>query len=211
MADAGGHGGRTATEPSEVPTRAHARLPATRLSRFLDAWLYRIGRIASWLWLLLMIVILGNVLLRYTFGEGRIELEELQWHIYACGFLLALSFAVVTDDHIRVDIVHERLSLRQQAWVELYGTLLLLLPFLLLVLIYALPFVTYSFASGEVSQAPGGLPLRWLIKAALPVGFLLLLLAAASRLTRATAVLFGFPAPLASERERSDAQTGGPA
>ncbi len=208
MADTGGREGLTATAPSEVPARAHARLPATRLSRALDTGLYRVGRVASWLWLLLIVVILGNVVLRYTFGEGRIELEELQWHIYALGFLIALSFGVVTDDHIRVDILHERLSLRQQAWVELYGTFLLLLPFLLLVLIYAIPFVAYSFASGEVSQAPGGLPLRWLIKAALPLGFFLLLAAAIARLTRATAVLFGFPAPLEPGSEQPEARPG---
>lgn len=198
---ADGHGGTPSlaatseVSPSEIPSRAHVQLPETRLSRALDHIVLRVGRTASWLWLLLMLVILCNVVLRYSFGEGRIELEELQWHLYAVGFLTALSFAVVTDDHIRVDLVHERLSLRTQAWVELYGTLLLLLPFLILVLIYALPFVLYAFLAGEVSQAPGGLPYRWLIKAALPLGFILLVMAAMARLSRATALLFGFPRP----------------
>lgn len=182
--------------PSEIPERNHARLPETHLSRALDHFILRVGRIASWLWLLLMAVILLNVVLRYSFGEGRIELEELQWHIYALGFLMALSLGVVTDDHIRVDLLHERFSLRQQAWIELYGGLLLMLPFLALILIYAIPFVLHSFAAGEVSQAPGGLPYRWLIKAALPVGFAFLTLAVLARLTRATAALFGHPKPL---------------
>ncbi|TVS18582.1 MAG: TRAP transporter small permease subunit [Gammaproteobacteria bacterium] len=197
-------GDATAAVPSEIPQHSQARLPATRLSRCLDAWLIRIGRAASWLWLALVIVILGNVVLRYSFGEGRIELEELQWHLYAVGFLVALSMAVATDDHIRVDILHERMSLRQRAWVEVYGTLLLLMPFLLLVLIYAIPFAAYSLRSGEVSQAPGGLPMRWLIKAALPLGFLLLTLAAVARLSRATALLFGFPAALPATATDAD-------
>lgn len=185
--------------PSEIPERAHTRLPETRLSRFLDRFILRVGRTVCWVWLLLMGVILLNVVLRYSFGEGRIELEELQWHLYSIGFLMALSFGVVTDDHIRVDLLHERFSLRQQAWIEVYGTILLMLPFLALVLIYAVPFVAYSYAAGEVSQAPGGLPYRWLIKAALPVGFVFLTLAVLARLTRATALLFGCPRPLEAD------------
>jgi TRAP-type mannitol/chloroaromatic compound transport system permease small subunit len=191
--------------PSEVPARAHVQLPETRFSSALDRCILRVGRIASWLWLLLMGVILLNVVLRYSFGEGRIELEELQWHLYAAGFLMALSFGVVTDDHIRVDLLHERFSLRQQAWIELYGSLLLMLPFLALVLIYAVPFVIHSYAAAEVSQAPGGLPYRWLIKAALPIGFAFLTLAVLARLTRATAVLFGYPLPLQPNPDAAEA------
>jgi TRAP-type mannitol/chloroaromatic compound transport system permease small subunit len=165
-------------------------LPATRLSRRIDAWLDRIGRWLSWAWLLLLAVIVLNVVLRYAFGQGRIEFEEIQWHIYSVGFLLGMSYAYQHDAHIRVDVVHERLSPGAQAWIELYGILLFLLPFIALVLIYAMPFVWSSYELSEVSQAPGGLPMRWLIKAMLPLGFLLLLLAAVSRLSRVWSFLF---------------------
>jgi TRAP-type mannitol/chloroaromatic compound transport system permease small subunit len=95
-----------------------------------------------------------------------------------------------------VDVVHERLSPRAQVWIELYGIVLLLLPFCALILIYAVPFVSFSWAMDEVSASPGGLPLRWLIKAMLPIGFALLALAAISRLTRVWSFLFGVPRPL---------------
>jgi len=165
-------------------------LPETAFSRRVDAWLLRIGQWVSWLWLALLAVIVANVVMRYVFGQGRIEFEEIQWHLYAAGFLLGLSYTYQADAHIRVDVLHERLSPRTQAWVELYGTLLLLLPFIALVLIAAVPFVWISFQRGEVSPSPGGLPLRWIVKGMLPVGFLLLLLAAASRLTRVWVFLF---------------------
>ena len=165
-------------------------LPETAISRRIDPWLDRIGRAMSWVWLVLLAIIVFNVVLRYAFGEGRIELEEIQWHLYSAGFLLGLSYAYQHDSHIRVDVVHERLSPTAQAWIELYGILLLLLPFVLLVLIFAVPFVWSSFKLAEVSQAPGGLPLRWLIKGALPIGFALLLLSALSRLSRVWAFLF---------------------
>lgn len=165
-------------------------LPETAISRRIDPWLNRIGRWMSWVWLALLAIIVFNVVLRYAFGQGRIEFEEIQWHLYSAGFLLGLSYAYQHDSHIRVDVVHERLSPAAQAWIELYGILLLLLPFVLLVLIYAVPFVWSSFELAEVSQAPGGLPARWIIKSALPLGFALLLLAALSRLSRVWVFLF---------------------
>ena len=165
-------------------------LPHTALSRRIDDLLIAIGRATSYIWIILLAVIVCNVFLRYALSEGRIELEELQWHLYSIGFLLGLSFAYQADTHIRVDLVHERLSIRAQAWIELYGILLFLLPFIALVLIYSVPFVMSSFALSEVSPSPGGLPLRWLIKAALPVGFGLLLLAVISRLIRVWHCLF---------------------
>ncbi len=184
----------------EVPRRPHTALPETRFSRAIDRVLVRIGELTAWLWLVLLVVIVANVLLRYALGEGRIELEELQWHLYSVGFLAALSYAYAYDDHIRVDVLHERLSLEMQAWIELYGIVLLLLPFIALVLIYSVPFVLASWQAGEVSQAPGGLPLRWAIKAVLPAGFTLLLAAVLARLTRVSALLFGTPAPLDDAR-----------
>lgn len=169
-------------------------LPHTRLSRRIDAWVRRIGRAASWLWAVLLFVVVLNVLLRYAFGEGRIEFEEIQWHLYATGFLVALGYTLQSDDHIRVDFLRTRFSPRLQAWIELYGTLLLLLPFVALVLVYSAPFIASSFAQAEVSAAPGGLPFRWAIKAMLFVGFALLGIAAIARLLRVSAFLFGVPA-----------------
>ncbi len=166
-------------------------LPPTRLSRLIDNFLVRVGNGVSWLWLILLAVIVINVTLRYLFAEGRIEFEEIQWHLYAAGFLIGLSSAYVSDSHIRVDVLRERLSPTTLAWIELYGILLLLIPFILLVLFASFPFVSYSFATGEVSEAPGGLGYRWLIKSVLVIGFALLLLASVSRLSRVWSFLFG--------------------
>ena len=165
-------------------------LPETALSRLVDPLITRVGLWASWLWVLLLAIIVLNVVLRYAFGEGRVEFEEIQWHLYATGFLLALGYGVQTDSHIRVDVLHERFSPTLQAWVEFYGILLFLLPFIALMLFYSVPFVAASFALSEVSNAPGGLPFRWLIKAMLPLGVLLLALATLARLTRVWKFLF---------------------
>ncbi len=165
-------------------------LPETSLSRAIDPWLVRIGQWASWLWVVLLVIIVFNVVMRYAFDQGRIEFEEIQWHIYATGFLLGLSYAYQADAHIRVDVLHEQFSPDLKAWIELYGILLFLMPFIAIVLIYSVPFVWSSYQLAEVSQSPGGLPYRWAMKAALPIGFFLLLLATISRLSRVWSFLF---------------------
>ena len=166
-------------------------LPETRFSRIVDGFLSRLGSTISWVWLVLLIIIVGNVTLRYAFNIGSIELEEIQWHLYAIGFLLGLSYSVVSDDHVRVDVVASRLAPHHQVWLEFYGLLLALIPFVFMVIYYGIPFVYESWLNAEVSQAPGGLPYRWLIKAALPAAFVLLMLAALARLSRVLAYLFG--------------------
>ncbi len=166
------------------------RLPETRFSRTVDRALYAIGRLASWLWVVLLAVIVVNVMLRYLFREGRIELEELQWHINALAFMLAIAYAYRVDAHIRIDLLSNRWRPRVQAWVEFYGTVLLLVPFIAAVLVFSWDFVAHSWAASEISASPGGLPFRWFLKSVLPAAFLLLLLAVASRLSRLLAYLF---------------------
>lgn len=164
-------------------------LPATRLSKVVDPALRRIAQAVGVVWVVLMAVIVINVVARYLFSQGRIEFEELQWHLYSAGFMLTLGWALIVDAHIRVDVVHERFSERVQLWIDFYGYLLFVVPFCVLMIWYGWDFFLYSFKLGEVSASPGGLPYRWFIKAFLVVGFALLLLATLSRVSRILARL----------------------
>ncbi|MEM9302640.1 MAG: TRAP transporter small permease subunit [Pseudomonadota bacterium] len=183
---------------SEILPHAE-RLPHTRTSLLLRRGFDALNGAISWLWVGLVAVVMLNVLLRYLFGEGRVEFEEIQWHLYSIGFLLGLSACLDADDHVRVDVLRERFGLRGQAWIELYGLLLLFFPFVALVLWYSVPFVEYAFSSGERSDAPGGLGMRWLIKAVIPLSMVLLAVAGWGRLTRVTACLFNAPTPVTRE------------
>jgi len=169
---------------------ARLELPETTWSRRIDGALRRVADASAWLWVALLLVIVVNVAARYLFGEGRIEFEELQWHLYAVGFLVGIAAGVSADAHVRVDVLAERLPQRLRAWIDLYGLLLLYFPFVTLVLVYSVPFVAFSWQAGEVSAAPGGLPFRWAIKGALFAGFAAMALAGASRLLRVGAFLF---------------------
>ena len=181
-------------------------LPHTAFSWRVDQHIRRLGEYLSLTWLLLLVVIVINVVMRYLFSQGRIEFEEIQWHLYAAGFLFGLSYAYVSDSHIRVDVVRERLSPQTQVWVELYGIIGLLVPFIVLVLVASIPLVVYSYQQAEVSQAPGGLGYRWLIKACLPLSFLVLLAAVLSRLSRVSCYLFGLPRCLAIAEQKLGAE-----
>jgi TRAP-type mannitol/chloroaromatic compound transport system permease small subunit len=185
---------------------ATLELPKTPVSRAIDAVLVVVGRASVWIWVVLMTVVVINVAMRHLFGQGRVELEELQWHMNSMGFLLAISYAYQADAHIRIDLVSQRLSERMRAWIELYGTFILLLPFVIMILWFSVPFVSQSFAVGEVSQSPGGLPLRWLIKAMLPLGMALLLLGIISRILRVWAFLCTPKAALKAQRKDGDAE-----
>jgi TRAP-type mannitol/chloroaromatic compound transport system permease small subunit len=171
-------------------------LPDTNMSRRIDRAVAAIGKAFSWLWVALIVVITLNVVLRYVFRSGFVALEEMQWHIYSVGFLLGLSYCITMDGHVRIDVMAEHLRPRTRAWIELIGILVLLLPFAIIILIEAVPFVLRSYNLGEVSGSPGGLPGRWVLKSFLVIGFGLVALAALSRLLRVTAFLFGRPRPM---------------
>jgi TRAP-type mannitol/chloroaromatic compound transport system permease small subunit len=164
-------------------------LPQTRFAQAVDPVIEWIGKSASVLWPLLVLVITVNVVMRYAFGSGRIEFEEIQWHFFAMGFLLPLGWCALLDAHVRIDVFAEHYSRRAKLWIEVACILAWLLPFIALVIWYSIPFVAYSFRIHEVSEAPGGLPYRWAIKSFLLIGFVVLGAAVVSRLTRIVAAL----------------------
>ncbi len=184
------------------PEPPHDSLPSHPLATRIERLLEGIGRACSWIWLVLLGTIVSNVVLRYVFGSGRVELEEAQWHLYAVGFLGGIVYCTRTDGHVRVDFLRERFTPRSRAWIDFYGHLLLLLPFVTLVLVFALPFVAESYEVGEISPSPGGLPYRFLIKAAIPAAFALLGLASLARILRLSRFLFAGPEDRARERDR---------
>ena len=75
-------------------------LPETDLSRMIDGFIVKVGNSVSWIWIALLAVIVLNVFLRYVFGVGRIEFEEIQWHLYSIGFMVGLSYALNADGHV---------------------------------------------------------------------------------------------------------------
>ncbi|MEA2109067.1 MAG: TRAP transporter small permease subunit [Pseudomonadota bacterium] len=160
-----------------------------RFSDKIDATINRVGNIMMWANVVVMLLIILQVILRYGFGHGLIILEELQWHFYAVAFMFGLSYAVMTDSHVGMDLVYEKLSAKAQCRLDIFGILFLLLPFATLICYQSLPFVHEAWRLNESSMQPQGLPWRWAIKAVMPTAFGFLILAALSRLVRTIATL----------------------
>ncbi|MDB1123766.1 TRAP transporter small permease subunit [Vibrio algarum] len=130
-----------------------------------------LGWLASILFILLVINVVFDVVMRYAFNDVSIAFQELEWHLFSAVFLLGVPYAIRSAGHVRVDIVYERLSVKVQSIIDLIGTLVFLLPFCLLVGWFGIDFAKESYALGETSGDPGGLPYRWVIKALIPVSF----------------------------------------
>ena len=164
--------------------------PPSPLADKLDRIIRAIAHIMCWANAILIGVIIAQVVMRYGFGQGKVVLEELQWHLYAVGVMFGMSYALVEDAHVRVDLLHSYFPNKLKYFVEVVGILLLLLPFLWVVFDHSLDFVYDSYRIDESSDAPTGLPNRWLIKSVIPITFALLILAAVSRLIRDGSALF---------------------
>ena len=178
----------------EEPGHHQFRLRETALTRLLDRFVYSVGEVFNWIWLVLVAVIILNVVLRYVFSQGMIELEELQWYLYSVGWLIGLSYTFVFDGHVRVDVLHEMLPYNGKLWFELFGLVFLFLPFVIAVIIWGLPFVELSWTTNERSTSANGLPARWLVKGCLIFAFALLALSGFSRLLKVVvSLIYGAP------------------
>ncbi|ACF45449.1 MAG: TRAP transporter small permease subunit [Prosthecochloris sp.] len=161
--------------------------------RAIDLFTLWTGRVVSWLALLLVLVVVYDVFTRYVLSSSSVGVQELEWHLFALIFLLSAGWTLQQDKHVRVDVFYCRLSVRHKALINLAGGLLFLIPFSVTVIISSWPFVSNSFAVMESSPDPGGLPWRFLIKAAIPTGFFLLLLQGISGILRSVLTLSGQP------------------
>lgn len=162
-----------------------------RVSEGLDRVIVKIGKVAAWAGLALILVTIFDVVTRRFFVLGSTKLQELEWHFHVILFALCLGYAYLKDAHVRIDLVRERLSQRTQWWIEIAGGLLFLLPFCGLVVYYGIDFTLRSYATSEVSASATGLTHRWVIKSIIPIGFTLLALSGIAILLRKTVELFG--------------------
>lgn len=146
----------------------------------IDTFIEWTGKTASWLVLVLVLLICYDVAMRYLFQQGSVALQEMEWHLFALIFLLGSAYTLKHDEHVRVDIIYNSpfMSDKKRALVNIFGVLFLLLPFCILVLTSSWPFVENSFYYNEGSPDPGGLSNRFLLKGSLLLAFSLLILQA---------------------------------
>lgn len=170
-----------------------------RLARAVDRINALIGRAALWLTLAMVLLGFANAVLRYAGQHLGRNLSsnmalEAQWYMFSLVFLLLGAYTLQKDQHVRVDILYGRMGPRAQAWVNLVGAVVFLVPFCALVVWMSWPFVTAAIAVWERSPDPGGLP-RWPIKIAIPVAFALMVLQGVAFAIRNAAAITGHGPP----------------
>lgn len=182
-----------------------------KFAKVLDKIARTMGQWAGWLIVPLIFVIMFDVITRkidYTrllFSEWGVEwgysvstiLQDSQWHFHAVILMLSFGIGYLTNAHVRVDIFREMLPRRKQAWLEMFGLLILGIPFLILMMKFSFDQFTLSFWQDEGSESMTGLPNRWLIKSVMVIGFFFIFFAVLATVIRLWVFLTG-------KQERSD-------
>ncbi|WP_246840589.1 TRAP transporter small permease subunit [Lacimicrobium sp. SS2-24] len=147
-----------------------------RCHTFISDLNHRLCRLVSWLTLLMVLLVFAIVVLRYGFNLGWIAMQESALYLHAMVFLLGAAHTLKADEHVRVDIFYRKASAATQARIDIGGTLFLLVPVNLYILIVGWEYAAKSWALLEGSGEAGGLPLVFVLKTLIPLFALTMLL-----------------------------------
>lgn len=138
---------------------------------FLEKCNERVGELVSWLTVLMILAISIDVVLRYVFQFTYIWMVELEIYFFGMLFLLASGYTFRFDKHVRVDVFYAKCTERQQAWINLIGGALFLIPWCYVVIVSSWYYGLVSLMIGEGSPQTGGLPALYILKFCITIGF----------------------------------------
>ena len=128
--------------------------------------------------LLLVLNVAFDVMMRYLFHASSVGMQEMEWHLFSVVILFGVGVALRHEAHVRVDFLYDRMSVKTKSLINIGGTVLFLMPLSLLILFGSFDFVVDSYSIQEISEDPGGLPYRWIVKSMIPLAFGFLLFSA---------------------------------
>ncbi|HKB53857.1 MAG TPA: TRAP transporter small permease subunit [Ramlibacter sp.] len=164
--------------------------PLLKLSRAIDWLNAQVGKYVIWLILASVVISAVNATVRKIFNTSSNAYLEVQWYLFAAAFLLAAGYTLLHGEHVRIDVLAQRLSRRKQVWIDVIGFAFFLTPMCVVILWFGVPFFLQGYRSGEISGNAGGL-IRWPVYLMMPLGFALLLLQGWSELIKRIAFLRG--------------------
>lgn len=148
----------------------------------IEAFIGRIvDAVGTGLAVLLVLMVLNvsyDVMMRYVFQASSVGMQEMEWHIFSLIILFGTGVALRHEGHVRVDFLYDRMGARKKALINIWGTILMLVPLALLVFFGSFEYVHDAFITNEISEDPGGLPYRWIIKSMIPLSMAFLLMSA---------------------------------
>ncbi len=164
-----------------------------RLSRGIDWANAQLAIIANLLIIAICVISAGNAAVRYAVSYSSNAWLEIQWYGFAALVMLGGAYTLNKNEHVRVDLIYGFVGERTKLWIDLFGNIVFLLPFALIMMWLTWPWFVDSWRIQEASSNAGGL-LRWPVKLLLPVGFALLAIQGISELIKTIAGLLGYQA-----------------
>lgn len=166
------------TDPGEVNRDTHTTL---------DRFVVHFSNVIAWAFPVLMIAIVSQVFLRGA-GHNQAWLDDLQWWIYGAAMLVGMAYAITTNSHVRVDIIHQNFTRPKKARIETFALGWMLMPFLVIMTDMMIPYAISSVVAGEGSSSPNGLHRVYYLKIAIPIIFAVGLIAAWAAFRRNLAI-----------------------
>jgi TRAP-type mannitol/chloroaromatic compound transport system permease small subunit len=198
-----GRGATPGPRGNDVDNFLRALLP---VSEGIDTFNRRIGRWVAWLIFAAVVVSSVNAVVRKVFDTSSNAWLELQWVLFSTVFLLCSPWTLLSNEHIRIDIVNNQLPKRLRNWIDLIGHAFFLLPLTIIMIWTGIPFFRKSWGVNEQSFSAGGLP-QWPAKSLVTIGFALLFLQGISELIKRASVMRGLiPDPYESTRSALEAE-----
>jgi TRAP-type mannitol/chloroaromatic compound transport system permease small subunit len=176
------------------------------LSRGIDRVTTFIGKSVMWLILLAVLVSAGNAVVRKAFNYSSNAWLELQWYLFGAAFMLAAAYTLCQNEHVRVDVFYATRKRVTQHWIDLFGHVFFLLPFVVLMAWLLWPYTIQAYVNGDISSNAGGL-IIWPARALILAGFILLCFQALSEIIKKIAVIRGLiddPHPTVSAKEAAE-------
>ncbi len=160
------------------------------ISRTIDQVNTRLGKLIAWLIFVAVAVSTVNALIRKIFDTSSNSWLELQWVLFGFVFLLCSPWTLLSNEHIRIDVISSKLPKRARDWIDIVGHVAFLLPFALVMILTSGPFALRSILGNEQSGNAGGLP-QWPAKTLIFVGFIVLFVQGVSELIKRVAIMRG--------------------
>jgi TRAP-type mannitol/chloroaromatic compound transport system permease small subunit len=159
-------------------------------SRAIDRFNTRLGALVAWAILIAVLVSAANAIIRKVFNTSSNSWLELQWVLFGAVFLLCAPWTLLSNEHIRIDIVNSFFPKRVRDLIDVVGHLFFLIPAALLIVYLGWPYFWLSWLQNEQSTNAGGLPV-YPSKLLIPLGFTLLLVQGFSELIKRIAIMRG--------------------
>jgi TRAP-type mannitol/chloroaromatic compound transport system permease small subunit len=150
-----------------------------------------IGNVFAWLSLIMVLVCFTVVVQRYALGFTILWMQDLYVWLNGAMFTAVAGFALLRDDHVRVDIFYRPAKIRTKAIVDLIGVIIFLIPFCWIVYAYSWNYVARSWRISESSANVGGMPGLYILKSFLLVFVAVIFLQGIAMALRSILVLRG--------------------